>query len=285
MIMNKLFLMTIVALAACSCSGNGSKSTQQDSTMATDDKELELKIETTMGDIEVKLYGDTPQHRDNMARLAREGYYDGLLFHRVIEDFMVQAGDPDSRSAAKGQMLGSGDPGYTIPAEIVYPRHFHRRGALSAARTGDQVNPERRSSGSQFYIVTGKVYTDSTINQLEQQLRMMKVQEIFNRLQQENHDRIMTLRRNRDKIALEELRDLMVEQAQQEAASLTLITPEQRLAYTTVGGTPHLDGQYTVFGEVTSGMDVVDAIQRVATDNNDRPLEDVKIIRMSVIER
>lgn len=165
-----------------------------------------VEIMTTLGDITVKLYDDTPLHRDNFLKLVKDGFYEGVLFHRVINNFMVQTGDPDSKTAVPGQRLGAGNPGYTIEAEILYPKHSHKYGALAAARTGDFVNPERRSSGSQFYIVSNR------------------------------------------------------------------------------RGTPHLDGQYTVFGEVISGMDVVEKIQNVATDQSDRPVEDVKILSVKLLE-
>ena len=285
-------IFAVIALATAGC-GNGKASgaeaandnTKTINTMATDNsKDIIVDIETSMGPVKVKLYGDTPGHRDNFVRLAREGVYEGTLFHRVIKDFMVQAGDPDSKTAKAGQMLGSGDLGYTQPAEMVYPKHFHKKGALAAARTGDQVNPERRSSASQFYIVTGKVYNDSTLAQMEKQMYMQKVQEVFYSLQDQYRDQIMSLRRNKDQAGLNALRDELVKRAETEAAGTAGFTPEQREAYTTVGGTPHLDGAYTVFGEVVEGMDIVDALQGVATDRNDRPTEDVRILKVTVEE-
>lgn len=243
-----------------------------------------VEIKTTEGDLTVRLFGDTPRHRDNFVKLAKEGYYNGVLFHRVINEFMVQTGDPDSKTAPAGKMLGSGGPGYDIEAEIVYPTHFHKRGALAAARQGDQVNPERRSSGSQFYIVTGKAYNDSTLNQMERQLQMMQKQNIFNDLAREHRDSIMTLRRNRDQAGLQALQDELVAITEKEAAEAPArLTAEQREAYTTTGGTPHLDNQYTVFGEVVDGMDVIDKIEKVETDSHDRPLKDVKILSMRVL--
>lgn len=243
-----------------------------------------VEIKTTEGDLTVRLFGDTPRHRDNFVKLAKEGYYNGVLFHRVINEFMVQTGDPDSKTAPAGKMLGSGGPGYDIEAEIVYPTHFHKRGALAAARQGDQVNPERRSSGSQFYIVTGKAYNDSTLNQMERQLQMMQKQNIFNDLAREHRDSIMTLRRNRDQAGLQALQDELVAITEKKAAEAPArLTAEQREAYTTTGGTPHLDNQYTVFGEVVDGMDVIDNIEKVETDSHDRPLKDVKILSMRVL--
>lgn len=254
-------------------------------TSAVNKEDVIVKISTTKGDIKVRLFGDTPRHRDNFVKLAKEGYYDGVLFHRVINEFMVQTGDPDSKTASKGQMLGSGGPGYTIEAEIEYPKHFHKRGALAAARQGDQVNPERRSSGSQFYIVTGKTYNESDMSQLEQQLQMGQQQGIFQRLVNENMAKIQQMQRNGDQAGLMKLQDELIAITEAEAAkNPATLTDEQRKAYTTEGGTPHLDGQYTVFGEVISGMEVVDAIEKVATDRNDRPTDDVKIISIEVEE-
>lgn len=158
-----------------------------------------VKIKTTEGDIIVRLYDETPRHRDNFIKLAKEGYFDGTLFHRVIKDFMIQGGDPDSKNAPKGKMLGTGGPDYTIPAEIDCPHLFHKRGALSAARLGDEVNPQRESSGSQFYIVWGKTYRQNELRQMEKQMAMQAEQNVFNELAREHHDEIMNLRRSRDR--------------------------------------------------------------------------------------
>lgn len=194
----------------------------------TDDKPEQLvKISTQYGDMIIKLYNGTPLHRDNFIKLVQEGFYDSLLFHRVINGFMIQGGDPQSKNAMPGQMLGNGGPGYTIPAEF-RKEYFHKKGALAAAREGDQVNPEKRSSGSQFYIVQGRTFTNMQLNQMEQQM----------------------MRR---------------------------IPWEQKEVYMKVGGTPHLDGNYTVFGEVISGMEVIDKIAAVKTDRNNRPVEDVRM--------
>ena len=200
-------------------------------------KEEVVVMETTEGTIVLKLYDQTPLHRDNFRSLVAEGAFDSLLFHRVIQDFMIQGGDPDSKYAEPGVLLGEGDRDYTVPAEFrLEDGIFHRRGVLAGAREGDDVNPEQRSSAMQFYIVWGKIFDDAGLD---------KVQE---RLDNRTGGRVK-------------------------------LTPEMREVYKTVGGTPHLDGQYTVFGEVVSGLDVVDAIQRVPTDENDRPLTDVRIIK------
>ena len=276
---NFWILLIILACSAVACKSGQKK----DGNM---EKETVLKIETSMGDIKVKLYNETPKHRDNFIKLAKDGTYNGTLFHRVIKDFMVQAGDPESKNAPKGKMLGSGDVGYTVPAEFVYPKYFHKKGALSAARQGDEVNPKKESSGCQFYIVTGKVFNDSTLLNMEQQKNQNKVTEAFNALAQKHMKEIYKMRKANDQDGLYALQDTLFIQAEAEAAKQPdfHFTPEQIKAYTTVGGTPHLDGEYTVFGEVVEGMDIVDKIQQVKTDRSDRPEEDAKIINVSVIE-
>ena len=250
------------------------------------DKETLVKIETTAGDIKVKLYNETPKHRDNFIKLVKDGMYEGTLFHRVIKDFMIQAGDPDSKNAPKGKMLGAGDVGYTIPAEFVYPKFFHKKGALSAARQGDNVNPKKESSGCQFYIVTGKVYNDSTLLSMESQMNENKINVIFNTLAQKHMKEIYKMRKANDEDGLYDLQEKLFAEAQEMAAKQPEFhfTPEQIEAYTTVGGTPHLDGEYTVFGEVVEGMDVVDKIQQAKTDRSDRPEEDVKIIKATILD-
>lgn len=242
-----------------------------------------VEIETTMGPVKIKLYDDTPLHRDNFLKLAREGYYDGVLFHRVIKDFMVQAGDPESKEAPAGKSLGSGDPGYTLPAEINYPRHYHKYGALAAARTGDQVNPERRSSGSQFYIVTGRKVSPAQMRQIEGRQGQEERQRYFNKLCKENMATIDSLRKSGMKDELEQLRLDLIRQTE-EAVKVEPLPANIAADYTTIGGTPHLDGQYTVFGEVLEGMDVIEKIQNSETGAGDRPKEDIRIISMKVEE-
>ena len=244
-----------------------------------------LKIKTTEGDIIIRLYDETPKHRDNFLKLAKEGYFNGTLFHRVIKDFMIQGGDPDSKNAPKGKMLGTGGPDYTIPAEFVYPQYFHKRGALSAARTGDEVNPEKESSGSQFYIVWGKTFKPAELKQMEHQMAMQQEQQVFNQLTREHHEEIMNLRRNRDRVGLQELQDKLIEQTKItcKQPGKPSFTEEQIEVYTNVGGTPFLDNQYTVFGEVEEGLDIVERIQNCNTDRNDRPTEDVKIETVALL--
>ena len=237
-----------------------------------------------MGDITVRLYDETPLHRDNFLKLAAEEFFNGTLFHRVIKDFMIQGGDPNSKGAPAGMNLGSGGPGYTIPAEI-QPTLFHKRGALSAARLGDEVNPTKESSGSQFYIVWGKVYKAPELKQLEHQMKMQQEQNIFNALAMEHREEIMNLRRNRDRDGLMELQDKLAKMAMDKSKELgaPAFTPEQVEAYTTLGGTPFLDGGYTVFGEVEEGLDVVEAIQNLETSAGDRPKTDV-VMNVAVME-
>lgn len=244
-----------------------------------------LKIKTTEGDIIIRLYDETPKHRDNFLKLAKEGYFNGTLFHRVIKDFMIQGGDPDSKNAPKVKMLGTGGPDYTIPAEFVYPQYFHKRGALSAARTGDEVNPDRESSGSQFYIVWGKTYKPAELKQMEHQMAMQQEQQVFNQLTREHHEEIMNLRRNRDRVGLQELQDKLIEQTKTicKQQGKPSFTEEQIEIYTNVGGTPFLDNQYTVFGEVEEGFEIVEHIQKCDTDRNDRPTEDIKIETVALL--
>lgn len=250
-LMKRLLLMA--ALAACcaatctSCGSGRSKNARPEAVAAADSILAAgrlVRFETTLGNFTVRLYDETPRHRDNFLRLVDEGFYDSILFHRVIASFMVQAGDPESRHAAPGASLGLVDVGYALPAEF-RPGLFHKRGALAAARQGDDVNPARESSGSQFYIVTGHRCTRDELRDLEQQ-------------------------RNAS------IRDTLSE------APLHF-SEAQIETYVTQGGAPHLDGRYTVFGEVVEGMDVVARIEQAATDAADRPLTDVRILRAEVI--
>lgn len=293
----KSFASFMVTIAIWGCSNanaesNGAmtedKQTNETNNMANtepaDSNSVKVKVETSVGDFTVLLYGDTPAHRDNFVKLAEEGYYNGTLFHRVINQFMAQAGDPDSKGAQPGQRLGSGGPGYTLPAEIKYPKHFHKRGALAAARQGDQVNPERRSSGSQFYIVTGNRYIPAQLDAVENQMKQQLMQGEFNRLATEHMDSIRAMQMSGDVAGLQALQQKLIEETEKNVNdNFVAMTPEMRDAYSNVGGSPHLDGQYTVFGEVIEGMDVVDKIEKAETDSSDRPLEDIVIKKMTVI--
>ena len=243
-----------------------------------------VKITTSLGNITVRLYDETPLHRDNFLKLAKEGFYNGTLFHRVIRDFMVQGGDPDSVNAPAGKRLGTGGPDYTLEAEI-HPALFHKRGALAAARQGDEVNPERRSSGSQFYIVWGQTYNDGQLRQMGKQLEMQRLQSIFQTLAADHRAEILQLRRDRNRTGLQELQDRLAAEAETKAKTLgPVLTEAQMEAYSSVGGTPHLDGQYTVFGEVVEGLDIVDRIQQVETLSGDRPKADVVVVKATMLE-
>lgn len=281
-----LFLLFVMLI---SCSNGTTNAQQQQNEIKKINVNLpemtKIELKTTLGDIVLGLYKETPKHHDNFVKLVKEGYYDGVLFHRVIDKFMIQTGDGNSKNAKPGQMLGTGDPGYTVEAEFVYPKFFHKRGALAAARTGDQVNPERRSSGSQFYIVTGKKYNEQELVQMERQMDMMNKQNIFQAKAAAKRDELKKLMMAKDTAAVEALRQQLIAETETEAAKNPVsMTTEQREAYKTIGGTPHLDNQYTVFGEVLEGLDVVAKIETVVTDRNDRPKEDIKIISAKVVE-
>lgn len=246
---------------------------------------MNINIKTSMGDIKVRLYDETPLHRDNFLKLAKEGYYEGTLFHRVIKNFMIQGGDPDSKGAPAGKQLGVGGPDYTIEAEIK-PNLYHKRGTLAAARQGDEVNPERRSSGSQFYIVWGDTYNAGQLKQFEKQMQMQAMQQAFDALVQQHRSEIMQMRRDRNQAALQEMQDRLIKEAEAEVKKNggVKMTDEQIATYQNIGGTPHLDGQYTVFGEVTEGLDVVDKIQQTSTARGDRPKDDISVISMTIID-
>jgi peptidyl-prolyl cis-trans isomerase B (cyclophilin B) len=211
---------------------------QTDSTVKKKDRKRDVLLQTSMGDIQIRLSDSTPLHRDNFLKLVKMHYYDGLLFHRVIKDFMVQAGDPESRTARPDQQLGNGGPAYTIPAEF-RSTLFHKKGVIAAARLGDQANPQKASSGSQFYLAQGKKFTDAELDEMERtRLDGRKIPE------------------------------------------------NQREVYKAIGGIPHLDQGYTVFGEIVSGLEVVDKIAAVSTNRRtNRPMEDVKIITAKLIKR
>ena len=207
-------------------------------------KNQKVKIETTEGDITLLLYDETPLHRDNFVKLVKAKFYDGVLFHRVIDEFMIQGGDPTSKNAEPGKMLGEGDVGYTIPAEFRTPQLYHKRGALAAAREGDDENPDKASSGCQFYIVVGKQFTNEQLDQME-----------ASKIDKHGHANDSTYK----------------------------FSEQARIDYTTIGGTPHLDGNYTVYGEVLTGMDVVDKIAQARTNRANRPREDIRIIKIRLI--
>lgn len=255
----------------------------QSTTFAQNETERpKVKLSTTYGDMIIELYNKTPKHRDNFLKLVKNGFYDSLMFHRVIEGFMIQGGDPDSRNAEQGKRLGNGGPGYQIPAEFDTTL-IHKKGALAAAREGDRVNPAKKSSGSQFYIVQGKVLPLQVLNQMENKFNQRKINALINDyLQQPKHasrKKIMDSLQKAQKY--EELNDQYreVEQIITSAADYEpfRFSEIQREAYTTVGGTPHLDGSYTVFGQVIEGLSVIDSIAAQSTDKFDRPVENIRM--------
>ncbi len=236
-------------------------------------------IETPYGEIKIRLYDETPLHRDNFLKLVNQGFYDDLLFHRVINEFMIQGGDPQSRDAAPSARLGAGDPGYKIDAEILYPQFFHKKGALAAARQGDQGNPQKRSSGSQFYIVHGKVFSPEELEQMERAMADRQYQMMMMRYMEPFRQQFMALQQAGDREGFQALMQKISEDAAAEVEAMPAFqfSDAQREAYTTIGGTPQLDGEYTVFGEVIEGLDVIDQIAAVETGSMDRPVQDVKM--------
>jgi len=257
---------------------------------AKKEKNKLVLIETIYGDMKVMLYNETPLHRDNFIKLVKEGFYDSLLFHRVIKDFMIQGGDPDSKRAPKGKQLGNGGPGYRVDAEFV-PELYHKKGALAAAREGDQVNPEKKSSGSQFYIVQGNVFSMEQLDMMEEKMNGPKKQKLFydyiNRPENKVFkSKLDSLNKVRDFETLNKEIQVVLEKLSPEIEKLNLFSysEEQKQTYSTIGGTPHLDGSYTVFGEVIEGLNIVDSIANVAKDKFDRPLEDV-IMKIKVVRK
>ncbi|MCL2074325.1 MAG: peptidylprolyl isomerase [Marinilabiliaceae bacterium] len=277
-----LFISTV---SGCAQSKKEQKKPKETSKEQTTMKEQKVLIETSLGNIVIKLYDETPLHRDNFVKLVKEGYYNDLLFHRVIANFMVQGGDPDSKDAPPGKALGQGGPGYTIDAEIVYPKLFHKKGALAAARTGDQINPEKKSSGSQFYIVQGKVYSEEEMEVMEQSIIHQKSQTIMLKYFEPHREAYMNLQKANDMEAMQKLQEQITQDASGEMAIIEAfkIPDEVKKAYTTVGGTPHLDDAYTVFGEVIEGLEIIDKIAAVKTGSQDRPAENVTM-KMSIVE-
>lgn len=272
--MKHLYLISLLFLIACSQS---KQVTEEEKTSLT-----QIKISTTMWDIILQLYNETPLHRDNFIKLAKDGTLDSLLFHRVIENFMIQGGDTNSKTAQPGDTLGKGDLPYTIPAEIT-PKLFHKKGVLAAARG---IHPDRVSSSTQFYIVHGKVFNDSTLNHAEDRINRWLAEYHL------KHDPDFSEDLDSLMIAIEQenwTKALRINSGFYELAKdydnfeRYIIPNEHREVYKTLGGTPHLDQNYTVFGEVISGINVVDSIAAVSTNDLDRPIEDVRILKVSLV--
>ncbi|HKK87561.1 MAG TPA: peptidylprolyl isomerase [Saprospiraceae bacterium] len=274
----RILFILLSAFMIFACSSNGQiENMEEGYTYA--------KISTDKGDIFVKLYNSTPEHRDNFIKLAKEGFYDSTLFHRVMNEFMIQGGDPDSKNAAPGQQLGQGGPGYTLPPEF---GKIHKKGALAAARKGDQVNPEKESSGSQFYIVHGRSYSPEELSQLENDMStravMGKVNEYL--MKEENKyllDSIQLYSEAGNQEALQSMQDRLINQLKEEGDDFSF-SEEQLEIYTSVGGAPFLDGDYTVFGEVVKGLEVVDSIATTEVNKQtSRPVQDIAM-KVEIIE-
>lgn len=270
-------VMLISAILGCSAQKNGIN------------PGIKVKIITTEGNFIIKIYDETPLHQKNFVKLVNEKFYDGILFHRVIKGFMVQAGDPDSKTVTPGQALGAGGPGYTINSEF-NPHLFHKKGALSAARTSDEVNPEKKSSGSQFYIVQGKIYTDQELIEVEKQMNLNSLLPLIRQYIQmpENASILEKLKAKQqlnDTAGLDSLFNSLVSITRRQHPEIKEFkySDEQKKVYKTVGGTPFLDMNYTVFGEVIEGIEILDKIAAAEIDGNDRPKKDIKIISMEII--
>ena len=242
-------------------------------------KPVYVEIETSMGDVEVVLYDDTPLHRDNFVKLCQSDIYEGMLFHRIIKDFVVQGGDPESKKREPGVLYGDGDGGFTVPAEIV-PTHFNKRGALIDAKEVDAINPERLSAGTQFCFVQGRTYTDEELDEREERINEIHRNWLY-------HSYKKLLQQEQPDLSPEDLEiEISVKIADTLAESgLRRIPAEHREHYKTIGGVPHLDGSVTIFGEVTKGLNIVEKMSLVKTDKNDRPLHDVLILSTKVFQK
>ena len=269
------FAFIVSCLALCACG------TQKNKAM----EETEVLIETSMGDIRVKLYNDTPKHRDNFIKLAKAGVYDNILFHRVVRGFMVQTGDPRLKAAGAPLTVDTAAYNYTLPAEIRYPAHFHKQGALAAARMGDDVNPDKESSGTQFYIVTGKTNTAGALRELYSAIYQSRVDAVGEKLARKHMKEMYMMRRNGEAEKLQALKDSLLREAENEVAAHPPMpfNETQKQVYATRGGAPHLDGEYTVFGEVVKGIHVAEAIANVRT-SKERPLQEVVVRKVTVLE-
>lgn len=267
-----MFMLVALATILWACGGDKEEALTGNDYLVT--------IRTDLGEMKAILYDETPKHKENFVKLAEEGFFDSLLFHRVIQGFMIQGGDPNSKNAGPQDRLGNGGPGYTVPAEI-NSNFFHQKGALSAARQGDQVNPEKASSGSQFYIVQGSIVPSTQLQgpnptDIQKAVSKLVQQMPDNELNQQYTEAYQMGGNEAVDEKIRETLDQLAEVTGIEIGQMDL--PEEMIeAYTTVGGTPFLDNEYTVFGQVISGLDVIDSIAAVATQPGDRPIEDVKM--------
>ncbi|MCM1108563.1 MAG: peptidylprolyl isomerase [Clostridium sp.] len=274
----RYIISTLLGLMVCIGCKHNSATMEQN--------ETRVRIETSMGEFEVKLYNETPRHRDNFLKLVRDGVYDHVLFHRIIRSFMIQAGDPAQRADGLPIAADTNEYRYTLPAEIVYPRYYHKKGALAAARMGDDTNPLKESSGTQFYIVTGKVFTAGQLSELKAAVYQSKVDAHYEKLSHKHMKDMYLMRKRGETEKLQSLKDSLLYEAESYIATNppAPFTEAQKKAYSTIGGAPHLDGEYTVFGEVTDGMAVVEALEKVKTNGKDYPTQEVFIKKMTVVD-
>jgi len=276
-----LSLLILCSLAASSCTGKNG------------DGETEVLLQTTEGDIRIKLFNDTPLHRDNFIKNVKEGKYDGVTFHRIIRSFMIQTGDPNTRPGHEAELAAAeadttNTLGETIPAEFVYPKYFHKRGMVAAAREGDDINPKKGSDPYQFYIVTGKFQNETALAEFETARKQALVEERYTKKMAAHRDELETMRKARDRDGVSDLLEKLLDQAKMEVDDLPEtayeFNQEQIRAYRIYGGAPWLDGSYTIFGEVVEGMKIVLEIEKVKTGAGDKPLRDIRITKASIVE-
>ena len=276
-----LSLFILCSLAASSCTGKNG------------DGETEVLLQTTEGDIRIKLFNDTPLHRDNFIKNVKEGKYDGVTFHRIIRSFMIQTGDPNTRPGHEAELAAAeadttNTLGETIPAEFVYPKYFHKRGMVAAAREGDDINPKKGSDPYQFYIVTGKFQNETALAEFETARKQALVEERYTKKMAAHRDELETMRKARDRDGVSDLLEKLLDQAKMEVDDLPEtayeFNQEQIRAYRIYGGAPWLDGSYTIFGEVVEGMKIVLEIEKVKTGAGDKPLRDIRITKASIVE-
>ncbi len=276
-----LSLLILCSLAASSCTGKNG------------DGETEVLLQTTEGDIRIKLFNDTPLHRDNFIKNVKEGKYDGVTFHRIIRSFMIQTGDPNTRPGHEAELAAAeadttNTLGETIPAEFVYPKYFHKRGMVAAAREGDDINPKKGSDPYQFYIVTGKFQNETALAEFETARKQALVEERYAKKMAAHRDELETMRKARNRDGVSDLLEKLLDQAKMEVDDLPEtayeFNQEQIRAYRIYGGAPWLDGSYTIFGEVVEGMKIVLDIEKVKTGAGDKPLRDIRITKASIVE-
>ncbi|MDL2244657.1 peptidylprolyl isomerase [Parabacteroides sp. OttesenSCG-928-J18] len=274
---NQLFIL--VFLVGMMCAGCSGKQKPLDP-----EKPVYVTVKTSMGDVTVLLYDDTPLHKENFIRLCQEGTYDGVLFHRIVKDFVVQGGDPTSKEREPGVRYGGNSGGYTVPAEIM-PHYFNKRGALIDAKQGDDVNPERASAGTQFCFLQGKIQTDEELDKIEVRINDIRRNWLYHKFKKELQEKDASWKEAEKAEELEIQLSLMIMDEIERLGGAYVIPADQREVYKTIGGSPHLDGSVTIFGEVVKGLDVVEKMSLVERDEFDRPLEDVYVISTKVFQK